>query len=176
MARRAWSGSGFQIGLALVTLNLGRLSARRGERDRAVEQLDEALARFRSLSSKVFEVEAEARRLEADLLAGEAAGDTARARSLVRRAKGLGGGDLIDAMALRLFGVSQGAVDPRGAMETLDAAVAEARALAADFELALCLASRAVVGSAIGGNGTGGTSGVAADAAEARRLFGPSGS
>ncbi len=170
-ARRAWSGSGFQIGLALVTLNLGRLSARRGERDRAVEQLDEALARFRSLSSKVFEVEAEARRLEADLLAGEAAGDTARARSLVRRAKGLGGGDLIDAMALRLFGVSQGAVDPRGAMETLDAAVAEARALAADFELALCLASRAVVGSAIGGNGTGGTSGVAADAAEARRLL-----
>ena len=56
-------------------------------------------------------------------------------------------------------------------METLDAAVAEARALAADFELALCLASRAVVGSAIGGNGTGGTSGVAADAAEARRLL-----
>ena len=141
-----------------------------------MEQLDEALARFRSLSSKVFEVEAEARRLEADLLAGEAAGDTARARSLVRRAKGLGGGDLIDAMALRLFGVSQGAVDPRGAMETLDAAVAEARALAADFELALCLASRAVVGSAIGATARAGRRGWPRTPSRPGGCFGPSGS
>ena len=91
-ARRAWMAARYPVGLALVTLNLGRLAARRGERAKAVELLDDALARFRSLGSKVYEVEAEARSLEAALLAGEVDGTAGRARQLVRRAKALGGG------------------------------------------------------------------------------------
>jgi len=170
VARRSWLGAGFQLGLAAVTLNLGRLAARQGVRARALELLDDALHRFVAIGSQLYEVEAEARCLEADLLAGEGEDVADRARLLVRRATGLGGGDVIDATVLRLLGLSEAPQDPVAALRALDRAVDEARALSADYELALALAARAVVRGRAPGTQRSDPQ-CAADAEEARRLF-----
>lgn len=170
-ARRAWLGAGYPVGLALVTLNLGRLAARRGERARASELLGDALAQFAALGSKIYEVEAATRLLEADLLAGKARGTAERAGDLVRRARALGGGDVIDATLLRLLGIAKAAEGRAAALDDLDAAVAEARRLTADYELALSLAARAVVRAGSEETSASPWSATVADAAEAWRLF-----
>jgi class 3 adenylate cyclase/tetratricopeptide (TPR) repeat protein len=172
-ARRTWLGAHYPIGLAQVGLSLGRLAARRGERAKAVELLDDALARFRLLGSKIFELEAEARLLEADILAGAADGAAGRAREIVRRTKALGGGDVLDATVLRFLGVCEASRDPASALDALDGAVAEARRLSAAYELSVCLAARAVVRAAAAERDGGGRDGaVSADAVEARRILG----
>jgi class 3 adenylate cyclase/tetratricopeptide (TPR) repeat protein len=171
-ARRTWLGAHYPIGLAQVVLSLGLLEVRRGERARAVELLGEALDRCRALGSKVYEFEVEVRLLEADVLAGEVDGAAARARDLLRRSKALGSGADLVATVLRLLGVCEASGDAEAALEALDGAVAEARRLSADFELALCLASRAVVRGGAADGEDDGRAAASADADEARRLLG----
>lgn len=172
-ARRDFLGAGYPVGVAQINLNLGRVAARRGDRSQAVEILEDALSAFRTLGSKIYELEAETRLLEADLLAGDVDGAADTARSLLSRSKALGGGDVLDATLLRLLGMAEAAVNPSAALANLDGAVAEARRLSADFELALCLAARAVVrGAREEVAATAGRAGAVADAVEARRLFG----
>jgi class 3 adenylate cyclase/tetratricopeptide (TPR) repeat protein len=170
-ARRTWLGAHYPIGLAQVALSLGLLAGRRGERDQAVELLGEALARCRSLGSKVYEFEVEVRLLEADVLAGEVTGAAARARDLLHRSKSVGSGADLITIVLRLLGVCEASDDPQAAMEALDSAVAEARRLSAVYELALCLAARAVVRDGTGLRQGADHDAVTADAVEARRIM-----
>jgi class 3 adenylate cyclase/tetratricopeptide (TPR) repeat protein len=170
-ARRTWLGAHYPIGLAQVVLSLGLLAVRRGEREKAVELLGEALDRCRALGSKVYEFEVEIRLLEAQVLGGELDGAAARARELLRRSKSVGSGADLVAIVLRLLGVCEAAEHPTAALEALDEAVTESRRLSATYELAVCLAARAVVRDAAAQGSDTGFQEVTADALEARRLF-----
>jgi hypothetical protein len=134
--------------------------------------MQDALSSFGALGSKIYAIETEVRLLEADLLAGEFGGVAERARDLSSRVKALGGGDVLEATVLRQLALAEVAEDVEAALKTLDESIAEVHRISADYELANCLAARAVVRASQLEPEAATRETAVADAVEARRLFG----
>ncbi len=80
-ALRAWRAANFPIGIALATLNLGRIAARRGHRSEATQLVTEALDAFDAIGQQAYVNEARVRLVECIAHAGGAKGELAAALS-----------------------------------------------------------------------------------------------
>ena len=68
---RVWRAAGYEIGIALVTSNLGRLAARTGRTEEGLDLLRQALARFEEMGARYFVHDTNTRIADCLLLAGE---------------------------------------------------------------------------------------------------------
>jgi tetratricopeptide (TPR) repeat protein len=136
-ALRTWRGSGYHWGVAYATAILGRAAARAGRHDEAAELLADARARFRELrvlgdvdwvEALLAEAEAFARQPDAALTRADLAlaglGDPGRLGALLHR--------------VRAFAFAQ-VGDLAAAEDALEASLAEARAQAEQYEVAVTL-------------------------------------
>ena len=154
-ARSTWVAARYRVGEGLATSNLGRLDARAGEVDRGRDQMERALAIFKEMNSPVFIAETELRLAECSLLAGNFAASAVEADTLLRDVRGRQGFELVEALALRtmatasaLHAIADGTQATRaGWIGLLDDAIDRLAAMEATYELAVGLASRAVLDS-----------------------------
>ncbi|HZP57788.1 MAG TPA: tetratricopeptide repeat protein [Dehalococcoidia bacterium] len=148
---RVWRAASYPVGVAVATSALGRVATRAGRLEEARTLLDEALESFRGMGAESFVAETEARLAELELLAG----DDAAALALVERAlrRGETGGS-VKAMLLRLRAfVMMRRERWHDARAAIDESIALARAISADYELALSLRLSASIAAATGNDG-----------------------
>ena len=129
-ARRVWSSTGDEAGVAFVDLLSGRLAVRRGQRVEGIALLESAassLARMR--------VDGDAHLAQALIAEAEALdGDPARAIEIARRL--LAGGERSAALLHRVYGTALARLgDLVGAAFELDRSLRAARARGADYEI-----------------------------------------
>ena len=168
-AREEWRAADYRVGVALATSNLGRLAVRSGDFASGTRHLRDALDRFEAIGSTVYVAETQARLAEALVLAGTTEEADRAVALLLENISALDGADLLTSAALRLKGVVRAqAGESHEALLLLADSAERARALSGDFELALSLAARAVVGT--GGAGLDDAES-ALDAAAALTLF-----
>ena len=152
-ARATWSAAGYRVGVALATSNLGRLAARAGDVALGRRLLKAALDEFQGMRSMLFAAEAEVRLAECQLLDGDFANAVAACDDLLGRLRAHAGLEQSEVAALRVLGTAKalaalsdpatgGAVTAPAALEE---AIERAAALDAPYELALCLATTAIV-------------------------------
>ena len=136
-ALRTWRGSGYDWGVAYATAILGRAAARAGRHDEADALLADAGARFRALRVLGDVDWVEALRAEAEAFAGHA--DAALTRAELALA-GLGDPGRLGALLHRVrgFGFAQ-LGDLSAAEDALEASLAQARAQAEEYEVAVTL-------------------------------------
>jgi class 3 adenylate cyclase/tetratricopeptide (TPR) repeat protein len=136
-AMRTWRGSGYQWGVAYATAILGRAAARDGRHDEAAELLADARARFRALRVRGDVDWVEALLAEAEAFAGQA--DAALTRADLALA-GLGDPGRLGALLHRARGFAFAQLDDlAGSEDALEASLAEARAQAEEYEVAVTL-------------------------------------
>jgi class 3 adenylate cyclase/tetratricopeptide (TPR) repeat protein len=136
-ALRTWRGSGYDWGVAYATAILGRAAARAGRHDEAGELLGDAHARFRALRVLGDVNWVEALLAEAEAFAGQA--DAALTRADLALA-GLGDPGRLGALLHRVRGFAFAQLDDLAAAEdALEASLAEARAQAEEYEVAVTL-------------------------------------
>jgi hypothetical protein len=136
-ALRTWRGSGYEWGVAYATAILGRAAARDGRHDEAAELLADAGARFRALRVRGDVDWVEALLAEAEAFARQA--DAALTRADLALA-GLGDPGRLGALLHRVRGFAFAQLDDLAAAEdALEASLAEARAQAEEYEVAVTL-------------------------------------
>jgi tetratricopeptide (TPR) repeat protein len=136
-AQRVWRAARYPVGVALATSNLGRVAARAGRFDEALELLTEALAGFEALGSMALLEETEARRIECFVLAGR---HQEALESLPAALEAVEDRPLVGAFLERLLGYAL--VQARRAGEAgprFERSLEFARGLGADYEVALAL-------------------------------------
>jgi tetratricopeptide (TPR) repeat protein len=137
--RLSVDAAGHRLLSAVARLNLGRVAARAGRPDEADALLLEAMQAFADIDAASFEQEAQARRAEAALVAG----DAERALALADAAEFGGESDApaaLRALLHRIRGLAQARRGHDGkALAELEASVAHAREGDAAYELALSL-------------------------------------
>lgn len=149
VALRTYRAARFAIGEALVQVNLGRLAAEQGRFEDARSHFDAARTQLETLGAESFLIEADARRAQAFVLEGRHADATELARSAVQRMEAAGEVGVRSALLERLLGIAAvQARTPEEAPPHLDASVAIARRLGADYELARTLQARVLTGFA----------------------------
>jgi class 3 adenylate cyclase/tetratricopeptide (TPR) repeat protein len=164
-ARVGWRAANYPFGVAVATSSLGRQALRTGDVERADALLSDARERFEAIGSAYYSLETESHHAEALVLGGRGQACDA-AEAFILHAAGHNGMEFLMPKGHRLLGVARAAAgDVAGAREELDRSVELALSVGADYELALCLAARAVVGDTAGGHDVG------ADTAAATELF-----
>jgi predicted ATPase/class 3 adenylate cyclase len=158
-ARATWRAAGYRVGAALATSDLGRLEARAGDVDAGRRLLDEALAALLGIRSPVFAAETRARLLECYVLEGDFTAAIALSTELLSDTQGKPGYEHIELTILRVLGtatalaeLTRGPAGGQGAQSRpldhcrpLEHAIERATAMRAPYELALCLATRALL-------------------------------
>jgi class 3 adenylate cyclase/tetratricopeptide (TPR) repeat protein len=147
-ALRTWRGSGYDWGVAYATAILGRAAARAGRHDEAAELLAGARARFRELRVLGDVDWVEALLAEAEAFAGQP--DAALTRADLALA-GLGDPGRLGALLhrVRAFAFAQ-VGDLAAAEDALEASLAEARAQAEEYEVAVTLDALAALSALTG--------------------------
>ena len=136
-ALRTWRGSGYDWGVAYATAILGRAATRAGRADEAAELLTDAVARFRALRVRGDVDWVEALLAEAEAFAREP--DAALTRADLALA-GLGDPGRLGALLHRVRGFAFAQLDDLAAAEdALEASLAQARAQAEEYEVAITL-------------------------------------
>jgi class 3 adenylate cyclase/tetratricopeptide (TPR) repeat protein len=165
-ARESWTASHYPVGIAIATSNLGRCAARAGRAEEGAMMLQDALERFRVIGSAAHELEADARTIELDLLYATGEDVRSRAEKLLAGVQRMGGGDALETMALRLVAVALAEDgECEGARIEISQSIERARSQDEQFELALGLATRAMLTTATADGDENG------DAREAVSLF-----
>lgn len=146
-AQQVWRSARYRVGVALVRSNLGRLATRRGDAGAALELLDGAIAELTAMGADELRLEAELRRVEAMLVAGELVEAETRCRELGQRLGADGDVGVLGVFAERLLG-HLASLQGRGveAVERLRDAVERGRQLGAGYEVALARAALAELG------------------------------
>jgi class 3 adenylate cyclase/tetratricopeptide (TPR) repeat protein len=147
-ALRTWRGSGYDWGVAYATAILGRAAARAGRHDEAAELLTDSRVRFRKLRVLGDVDWVEALLAEAEAFAGQA--DAALTRADLALA-GLGDPGRLGAVLhrVRAFAFAQ-VGDLAAAEDALEASLAEARAQAEEYEVAVTLDALAALSALTG--------------------------
>jgi class 3 adenylate cyclase/tetratricopeptide (TPR) repeat protein len=136
-ALRTWRGSGYDWGVAYATAILGRAATRAGRHDEAIDLLADAARRFRELRVLGDLDWVEALLAEAEAFAGRA--DAALTRADLALA-GLGDPGRLGALLHRVRGFAFAQLDDLAAAEdALEASLAQARAHAEEYEVAVTL-------------------------------------
>ncbi len=138
-ARRVWRASRYTVGVALADANLGRAAARAGRHDEAEQLLEQSVQGFQEIGAETFVLEAEARRIENRILAGD---DTALdlASHHLGRTRATDGTAVLQAMLERLTGLAYlQRDDPDSARRHLADSLRIAREAGADYEVAQTL-------------------------------------
>ena len=149
LALRTYRAAHFPIGEALVQINLGRLSAEQGRFEDAQAQFDAAQAQLEALGAESFLIEADARRAQALVLEGRHADAAELARASLARMEAAGEVGVRSALLERLLAIAAvQARTPDEAPPHFDAALAVARKLGADYEVARTLQAKAFTGFA----------------------------
>jgi class 3 adenylate cyclase/tetratricopeptide (TPR) repeat protein len=143
-ALRVFRAAGYSWGVAAVIGNLGRAAARGGDFELAHRLLEEAARTFEEIGAQTFLLEADARRAEAFVLAGEHRRARELAETTLARAEEAEAAGALRALLQRLCGLAslQGG-DKEAAAGYLAAGEATARGSDARYELALTLEARA---------------------------------
>jgi class 3 adenylate cyclase/tetratricopeptide (TPR) repeat protein len=149
VALRTYRAARFPIGEALVEINLGRLAAEQGHFEDAHVHFDAARAQLEALGAESFLIEADARRAQALVLEGRHAEAAELAGDALARMEATGEVGVRSALLERLLAITkiQGRM-PEDAPPHFDAALATARSLGADYELARTLQAKVVTGFA----------------------------
>jgi class 3 adenylate cyclase/tetratricopeptide (TPR) repeat protein len=138
-----WRSVEYPIGVALAISNLGRLALRAGEPAAALVEFDEALRRFTDVGSGSFVLETRARQAEAYLALGRVGEASDEAGDVAASADREGAG-VLAAAATRVQALALIASGESGlGTSYLRDALARARALGADHEVALTLVALA---------------------------------
>jgi tetratricopeptide (TPR) repeat protein len=151
-ARRIWRGTGYAIGVALATCNLGRAEARLGASDQAVALLEEAEGAFRAIGVPEFAALAHAWRAEALLQGGRVDEALETARRVLAAARAGVDDHAVLAVAHRTAGLAhlvRGDLDRAGA--SLVRAVAESEGN--PYEAAITHLAQAALEEAQGASG-----------------------
>jgi tetratricopeptide (TPR) repeat protein len=136
-ALRVWRGTADEHGVAFATAVLGRLHARAGQDEPAVELLDHALARFRALGAQTDAAHVEVLQAEAAVFAGRA--EDARER-LAEISAGLPQDALLEPLLHQVTGVTLAQLgDATAAERALETSLAAARDAELPFETLLAL-------------------------------------
>jgi tetratricopeptide (TPR) repeat protein len=136
-ALRTWRGSGYDWGVAYATAILGRAATRAGRHDDAAALLADAARRFRDLRVRGDGDWVEALLAEAEVFAGRS--DAALTRADLALA-GLGDPGRLGALLHRVRGFAFAQLDDLAAAEdALEASLAQARAQAEEYEVAVTL-------------------------------------
>ena len=140
-ALRVWGAAGYELGIALATSNLGRVAARAGRHDDGLAILEDAADRFERIGARGYVDETRTRIAECLALAGR----TAEAEAVARRdarpgpARGRRRASSRPSSSGRSAGARSQRGDPEAADAHLEASLLAARALKAEFEVALTL-------------------------------------
>ena len=148
-ALRTYRAAKFPIGEALVQVNLGRLAAEQGRFEDAYAHFDTARTQLQALGAESFLIEADARLAQALVLEGRHADAVELATSALERMEATGEVGVRSALLERLLGIAavQGRT-PDEAPPHFEAALAIARKLGADYELARTLQAKVLTGFA----------------------------
>jgi class 3 adenylate cyclase/tetratricopeptide (TPR) repeat protein len=134
-----WRAVDYPIGVALAISNLGRLALRAGDPATARCEFDEAVRRFTAIGSGAFVLETRARRAEAYLALGRCR-DAAKEAAAVLVGAERDGAGVLSAAVTRVHGEAAIACGDRArGLANLRTAVAKARELGAEHEVALGL-------------------------------------
>lgn len=154
-ALRIWRAAGYEIGIALATSNLGRVAARAGRHDDGLAILEDAAERFEHIGARGYVDETRTRIAECLVLASRPAEAEAVAVETLARVRREAETSVLESQLERTLGwcaLLRG--DPEAAGAHLEASLLAARALKADFEVALTLRARlAIPGDAMAGLG-----------------------
>jgi tetratricopeptide (TPR) repeat protein len=148
-AVRVFRAAGYPLGVALGTIELGRVAARAGRFDDAQQLLTEAEAGFVELGNALFAADARARRAETHVLAGEHREALELATTALADIEGLEGREQMRALLERIVGYAL--VQGRRKDEALphfERSLAIGREARADYEVALALKALADTGLA----------------------------
>ena len=142
-ALRVWGAAGYEIGIALATSNLGRAAARAGRHDDGLAKLEDAAVRFERIGARGYVDEARARLAEALALAGRSDEAESVAVETLARVHREAETSVLAVQLERTLGWCSLL---RGETATADrhfgTSVVQARALGADFEVALTFRAR----------------------------------
>lgn len=139
-ALRVFRGARYTLGIAHVTSNLARADARGRRFDEASSLFERAIDEFRALGSEASVLEAEARRIEMLVLAGDAEGADAAAQLMLDRADRVEGASLTIAMLHRVRGDARVLLgDAAGAAASYEESLLLSRPAGADYEVAASL-------------------------------------
>ena len=139
-ALRIWGAARYELGIALATSNLGRVAARAGRHDDGLALLEDAAERFGRIGARGYVDETRARIAECLALAGRTSDAQAVAVETLARVRHEAATSVLEAQLERTLGwcaLQRG--DEEAARVHLDASVLAARALKAEFEVALTL-------------------------------------
>jgi tetratricopeptide (TPR) repeat protein len=139
-ALRVWGAAHYELGVALATSNLGRVAARAGRFDDGLAILEDAADRFERIGARGYVDETRARIAECLVLAGRTSEAEAVAVETLARVRRETATSVLEAQLERSLGwcaLQRG--DPDAARTHLEASLVAARALHAEFEVALTL-------------------------------------
>jgi class 3 adenylate cyclase/tetratricopeptide (TPR) repeat protein len=148
-ALRVWSSAGYEIGVALATSNLGRAAARAGRIDEGLGLLHDAEARFARIRAEGYVDETRARVAESLARAGRVSEAETIAEATLERVHREAKTSILGVQLGRTLGwcaLARG--DMTSARRLFAASLADARALGADFEVALTLTAKAALADA----------------------------
>ncbi len=142
-ALRVWGAAGYEIGIALVTSNLGRVAARAGRHEEGLGLLAEAVGRFTRIRAQGYVDETQARIAECLVLAARCDEAETVARQTLAAVRREAATSVLGAQLERTLGWSALLrADPVGARAAFDTSLAVARSLKAGFEVALTLRAK----------------------------------
>jgi class 3 adenylate cyclase/tetratricopeptide (TPR) repeat protein len=149
-ALEVYRRSGYSFGAAVVTMNLGRCAAAARRFSEAHALFDEAEAELAAIGSDSFVLETGMRRAEALVQEGRSDEAWSVARTVVERSRDAGELPPREASLERVLGLARLQLgDAAGGATHLNASLEAARALEAEFEIALTL--RAIAACSSGG-------------------------
>jgi tetratricopeptide (TPR) repeat protein len=139
-ALRVWRAAHYPIGVAVATSALGLAATRAGRAVESEALLNEALDAFRELRAESFVVETKARLAEQALMSGDDPIARQRITEALEYAARVDGVGEANAALHRLLGeVHARAGEPEAAVQSFEESVRVARAINADYEVALTL-------------------------------------
>jgi Tfp pilus assembly protein PilF len=145
-ALRVWGAAHYELGIALATSNLGRVAARAGRHDDGLALLEDAADRFGRIGARGYVDETRARIAECLVLAGRTPDAEAVAVETLARVRHEAATSVLEAQLERTLGwcaLQRGAAEAAAAH--LEASLLAARALKAEFEVALTLRALAKI-------------------------------
>jgi tetratricopeptide (TPR) repeat protein len=146
-ALRVWSAAGYEIGVALATSNLGRAAARAGRHDDGLAMLRDAASRFERIGAHGYVDETRARIAECLAFAGAVDAAHDEAVATLERVRREAETSVLGAQLERVLAWAAAARgDLVAARAHVASSVRQARALGAEFELALTGRAAAAAG------------------------------